>query len=115
MRLPREIQQKCLFAEDKWGTTPYIAGRNCRLPQLGRTSPLEPRQSAATAVFGLEEKNNWAENCAVLVITQTVAVISYYRFGPIYGGQEPITKPVYLAITPVRVSSITQRLSPQRH
>ena len=65
-RLPGETQQKCLFAEYKWGTAPYIAGRNCRLPQLGRTSPLEPRQSAATAGFVLEKKNNWTENCAVL-------------------------------------------------
>jgi hypothetical protein len=66
IRLPRETQQKCLFAEDKWGTTPYIASRNCRQPQSGRTSPLKPRQSATTVVFVLEKINNWVENCVVL-------------------------------------------------
>ena len=84
LRLPWESQQKCLFAEDKWGTTPYIAGRNCRLPQSGRTSPLEPRQSAATAVFGLEKRTIGLRTALFWVITQTVVVISYHRFRTTY-------------------------------
>jgi hypothetical protein len=80
LRLPWETQQKCLFAEDKWGTTPYIAGRNCMLPQSGRISPLEPRQSTATAVLGLEKRTFGLRTVVFWVITQTVVVISYHRF-----------------------------------